>query len=183
MNSKLPIKISGYPRSGTTYLNSALHLLYDNTDDLNITRVHTALSIENNKKIFIPYRNPLDAIASWHLFPSEGDLSSDIKFYIRIHSAVLKNIDNVILMDFDYFTKDIEYIKNKVFQHFNIDTNSKITDVEIKEIMLANGRDINLPRDNAGKLEEIKKDLSNYPKFDECVMLYNQVKNAEQSIN
>ena len=166
---------SGFPRSGSTYLNQALHLLYYPNEEPNWNR-HTVVAIENSNKIIVPFRNPLDCIASWHNYPSEGILESDIKFYIRFHTAILSNLSKVVLMDFDFFTKDINYINDKVFKNFGITTSAYVTDDEIKQAMLANDKEINLPRNNQEELDLVKQALPSVAGFDQCVKLYNQLK-------
>lgn len=170
---------SGFPRSGSTYLNRALNLLYYPEQEVNWNR-HTVVAIEKTNKIIVTFRNPADAIASWHKYPSGGQLEADIKYYIRFYSAVLNNLNKVVLMDFDYFTKDIDYIKDKVFKNFGIETNRYITDTEIKEAMLANGKDINLPRDNQEELSLVRNNLISMDSYQECFSLYTELKKNHQ---
>ena len=166
---------SGFPRSGSTYLNQALNLLYYPDQEVNWNR-HTVVAIENATTIMVTFRSPEDSIASWHTYPSGSQLESDIRFYIRFYSAVLDNLNKVVLMDFDYFTKDIYYIKDKVFKNFGIDTNRYVTDAEVKEAMLANDKQINLPRNNQEELALVKEQLQNITGFDKCLELYAQLK-------
>lgn len=168
---------SGFPRSGNTYINYALNLLYYPKEEVNWNR-HTVLAIEQTNKIIVPFRNPIDAIASWHKYPSDGHLDSDISFYIRFYSAVLNNLEKVIFMDFNYFIKDLNYIKNKVFTNFGIGAVAETTDAKIKEAMLVNGKEINLPRNNQEKLEAAKIALVEIPEFQNCLDLYAQLKNC-----
>ncbi len=165
---------SGFPRSGSTYLNYAINLLYYSEQECNFNR-HTVVAIEKANRILVTFRNPSDAIASWHIYPSNGELQDDIKFYIRFYSAVLDNLHKVVLMDFDYFTKDLDYIKDKVFKNFGIEINRYVTDAQIKETMLASGKDINLPRNNKEELDLIKQQLQNTVGFDQCLNLYSQL--------
>ena len=166
---------SGFPRSGNTYLNQALNLLYYPKQEVNLNR-HTVMAIENATKIIVAFRNPVDAIASWHNYPSGGQLESDIKFYIRFYSAVLDNITKVVLMDFDYFTKDIDYIKDKVFKNYGLTASRFVTDEDVRQAMLANGKKINLPRNNKEELAQVKEELPNIEGFDKCLELYAQLK-------
>lgn len=166
---------SSFPRSGSVYLNQALNLLYYPNKTPNI-QLHTVSSITKLDKVLVPFRNPIDAIASWNIFMDEHTLEADVKFYIRFHSAVLDNLSKAVLMDFDYFTKDIEYIKDKVFKNFGIETNQYVTDSQVREAMLANGKDINLPRNNKEELALVKEQLQNTAGFDKCLELYTQLK-------
>lgn len=156
-------------------MNQALNLLYYPEQKVNITR-HTVVSIEKANQIIVPFRNPLDSIASYHIFPGAEKIEFDIKFYIRFYNAILSNLNKIILMDFDHFTKDIEYIKNKILKHFDIITSNQVTDDKIKESMLANGKEANLPRNNKAQLDSVKLQLKEMPEFNECLDLYNTIK-------
>jgi hypothetical protein len=168
--------ISGYPRSGTTYLGQVVNLLFYPEKGSIFDKSHTVKSIEKREKVIVPFRNPLDCIASWHLYPSCGKLHDDVTFYIRFHSAVLENADKVTLLDFNLFIEDIEYIENKILSDFSMQSNNKITVEQVKEEMISNGLTVNLPRNNKEELEEVKQQLINTPKFDQCVELYNNLK-------
>lgn len=166
---------SGFPRSGSTYLNQALNLLYYPEQEANWNK-HTVVAIEKANRIMVTFRNPADSIASWHRYPSGGQQEEDMKFYIRFYSAVLENINKVVLMDFDYFTKDINYISDKVFKNFGIETSRYVTDSQVKEAMLADGKNINLPRNNQEELNAAKEQLITQPLFQKCVELFNELK-------
>jgi len=166
---------SAFPRSGSTYLNQALQLLYYPTEEVNRNR-HTTIAIEKSDKIMVPFRNPKDSIASWHKYPSNGLLEADIKFYVRFYSFVLSNLDKVVLMDFDNFTQDIEYIKSQVSDSYNLTTDALVTNDKVKMAMLANGKEINLPRNNKAELDLIKASLESMPEFTECVDIYARLK-------
>lgn len=166
---------SGFPRSGSTYLNQALNLLYYPTKEANWNR-HTVVAIEKANKILVTFRNPIDAIASWHKYPSNGTLEADIQFYIRFYSSVLKKLKKVVLMDFDYFTKDIEYVKEKILTNFSLESTNDVTDDEIKKIMIDNNKRINLPQNNNEELDIVKKKLTTIEEFQRCIELFNELK-------
>ena len=162
---------SGYPRSGNTYLNQALNLIYYPEEEVYIN-FHSTKAIQRAQKIIVPFRNPTDSISSWHIWPSNEKLELDVKFYIRFYSFVLDNLNKVVLMDFDYFTKDINYINNKVLKHFDIQTKCYVTDAEVKETMLTNGKEKNLPTQNQTQLLETKSLLPKVSGFEECLLIY-----------
>jgi hypothetical protein len=166
---------SGFPRSGSTYLNQALNLLYYPEQEVNWNR-HTVISIEQADQIMATFRNPIDSIASWNKYPSNGLLEADIQYYVRFYSAVLNNLDKVVLMDFDLFTQDLEYIKSRVLDNFGISTDAAVTDAQVKEAMLLNNKEINLPRNNKEELDAVKAILSNLPEFQECLSIYATLK-------
>lgn len=166
---------SGYPRSGNTYLNYCLHLLYFPNEVVN-NNIHTVTGIEKLDKVIVPFRNPLDCISSWYTYPWESSIQEDIQYYIRFHKAVLDNLHKIVLIDFDFFTQDIDYIKDKVFKNFGIDTTNFVTDIQVKETMLANSKELNLPRNNKLELDVVKAELQQIPEFTECIDLYARLK-------
>lgn len=168
---------SGFPRSGSTYLNQALNLLYYPEEKVNPNK-HTVVAIKNANLIMVTFRNPADSIASWHVYPWQSTLEEDVNFYIRFYSAVLDNLNKIVLMDFDYFTKDLNYIKNKISTNFGIEAVAETTDAKVKEAMLVNGKEINLPRNNQEELEAVKIALVETPEFQTCLDLYAQLKNC-----
>lgn len=167
---------SGYPRSGNTYLNQALQLLYYPAQSKVNSNRHSVIAIEKHQKILVPFRNPLDAIASWHKYPQNSTLQEDVKFFIRFHKAVLDNLHKIVLMDFDYFTKDLNYIIENVRNAFEFEPIAETTDEQVKTTMLANAKEINLPRNNQEELNVVKNMLQEMPKFDECLELYATIK-------
>jgi len=166
---------SGYPRSGNTYLNQALNLLYY-PDSRAKENNHTVVAIQNADTIIVPFRNPLDSIASWHKYPSWGTLEEDVKYYTRFYTAVLNNLSKVVLMDFDKFIQDIEFIKLQVFTNYNLTTNKLVTNNDVKMAMLVNGKEKNLPRNNKEELDLVKSNLKSMPEFQECLDLYVSLK-------
>jgi hypothetical protein len=166
---------SGFPRSGNTYLNYALHLIFYPNQEVNYIS-HLVNAIKANKKIIVPFRNPVDSISSWHHLVFNNNLLSDIKYYLRFHYAVKENLNKVTLMDFDYFTKDITYIKDKVAANFSISTDKIVTVNEVKNAMLNNNKEINLPRNNKDLLNKTKDKLIQMPELQECIDLYDNLR-------
>lgn len=81
-------------------------------------------------------------------------------------------------MDFDLFTKDLQYIKTKVSDNYGLSTDSTATIEQIKESMLSDGKTINLPRNNKTELDAVKAELQGMAGFNECVELYNVLKSS-----
>lgn len=168
---------TGYPRSGNTFLTFSLKSLYFPTEKKNQS-FHTLLTLSQVDKCFVPFRNPLDSIASWKVHREGDDLIFDIKFYSRFYKGILQNLDKVILMDFDYFTKNLDYIKNKVKDNFGFDPVANPTIDDIKNLMLQESREKNLPQNNKDILDAEKSLLKEMPEFQECMDLYLDLKNA-----
>jgi hypothetical protein len=165
---------SAYPRSGQTFLNYALkHLYYEDAAN---TNYHTVKSLVGLNKPIISIRNPLDCIASWSNYPSGGSLIDDIKFYLRFHNAVLENKDKSVILEFEKFTVDSNYLISKIKDAFDIDPINSWDLNAIKSSMLENQKDINLPVSNYDNINRLKEELQLIPEFQDCIELYNTLK-------
>lgn len=169
---------SAYPRSGQTFLNYSLKYLYY-TDTVNLN-LHTVKPLVNLKRPIVSVRNPLDCISSWSNYASlanqKKDLIGDIKFYIRFHNAVLDNKDKSVILEFEKFTVDGNYLVTKIKDAFDIDP-IKVWNLDaIKNSMLENGRDLNLPVNNYDNINKLKQELESMPEFQECVELYDTLR-------
>lgn len=164
---------SGFPRSGNNFLAYTMSAIFGAEPK---RTNHTVYAIENSETVYVPFRNPIDCISSWHLFQNKESLEKDIKYYLRFHNAALNSTNNVILMDFDKFTINLEYVAKKI----NSSVPEGLSIDQIKQSMLDNGRDWNLPRDNQSELDEIKNNLLQMPEFQECLDLYQVLKTMEQ---
>lgn len=166
---------TGFPRSGNTYLNYSFKSLYYPEENPR-PNFHSVSSMEKYDHLFVPFRNPEDCIASWHRYPSNGELEEDIKYYLRFYRAVLENLHKLTLMDFNKFTSNLDYIKDKTKASLNLDPVANPTDSDIKLAMVDNEKTINLPANNKEQLDAIKASLVEMPQFQECLDLYNSLK-------
>lgn len=199
------LQTSGSPRTGNSYLNQALNLLYYPEDTVNVNR-HDIDQLSMPGITIVPFRNPLDTTASDYLYPyyaemnlgQEPTVEGVIKEYCDFYEAVLNNLDKVCLMDFDQFTTSIDYIKSKIFQKFKINSNNQVTDEDVKKALLSGehvhgyqessdsphiwrkaDRSINLPRGNKEDMDRVKAIISKHKDFDRCLDIYNRLKIAE----
>ncbi len=168
---------TGFPRSGNTYLNYSFRSLYYPEENTRLN-AHSVSYMEKHDHLFVPFRNPQDSILSWHNYPSNGQLEEDIKYYIRFYSHVMNNLNKVTLMNFDYFTKDLEYIKNKVKGSIGIESVYDVSDEEIKRCMLNDKKNKNLPLPVINDISIIKETLLNTESFKECLVIYNNLLKA-----
>lgn len=168
---------TGFPRSGNTYLNYSFKSLYYPEENAR-PNFHSVSSMEKYNHLFVPFRNPEDCIASWHRYPSNGELEEDIKYYLRFYKAALENLDKITLMDFNKFTTSLEYIKDKAKGSLNLDPVANPTDSDIKATMLDSGKTINLPVNNKAELDVIKAQIVEIPSFQECIELYDSLKSV-----
>jgi hypothetical protein len=167
--------VSAFTRSGQTFTRHALELLYG--IDLPETN-HTVRFLQENENVLVTFRNPLDAIASWHYFQVERhrgpDLLADIAFWKRYYTYVVGNPENLTLLDFDKFTVDLDYLVAKVGQ----EPVATVTIDDVKAHMATNEKDqTHLPtaeRDAA--TAAIKAELETMPEFQELLPLYEQLK-------
>jgi hypothetical protein len=173
MTPKEVLVTSGFPRSGNTYLNYALKSLYYPNNEVNLNK-HTVFAVEQSTKIMVPFRAPLDCIASWNNYPSNYGLDMDIKYYLRFYNYCINN-PKVIFMNFDYFTTDLDYIKTKVKNNFDLDPVATPTVEEVKVYMVKDEKVINLPQNNQTLLNRIKEDLEQTPGYEQCVDLYREL--------
>jgi hypothetical protein len=173
---------TGFPRSGNTYLNYSFRSLYY-PDNIPNKVFHSASTIEKFDHLFIPFRNPLDSIASWNNYPSNCEIELDIKYYIRFYSHVMNNLNKVTLMNFDYFTKDLEYIKGKVKESINIESIYSVSDEQIKAYMIEDKKNKNLPLSNPDNVSIIKETLTNTESFKECLDIYDNLLKASSQIH
>lgn len=165
---------SGFPRSGNTFLNYALKSIYFPEEKVNNVH-HTLLTIEENTKVIVPYRHPLDCIASWYLHREGDDLYQDIKYYLRFHNGVLDNLNKVILLDFNIFTNDLSYVKTVLKNEYGINPVVDCTIKDIKESMSDGHKKYNLPQGNKEKLDSVKQKLLQIKEFQNTVELYNKI--------
>lgn len=166
---------SGFPRSGNTFLNFALWQMYYPSEEFN-KNFHTVKAIKQNNKILVPIRTPFSSIASWSKFLESEELKESCKYYTRFYTEAKVMSDKVVFVDFDKMIADLDYIKLLVKQHFNIDPVAETTIDAIKELMVDNAHDWNLPQNNQAELDAIKALLLNVPEFSDCELIYGQIK-------
>ena len=160
------------------FLNHSLRWMYFPEDNRNGVD-HMTITIKGREKTLVNIRKPEECIVSWHLFKHKvrhlPDLDSDINFYIRYHSAIKENIDKCIVMEFDKFTTSHKYIEDKVYNVFNI---IKVQDYDlekIKEGIIKDEPVRHLPGDSYTNREEVKMNLINHEKYNQCLDLYNYI--------
>jgi hypothetical protein len=174
MNKDILI-VSGFPRSGNTFLNFALWQMYYPAEEFN-KNFHTVKAIKQNNKVLVPVRSPFESVASWSNFVPEEGLSESCKYYIRFHTEAKNFNDKVIFVDFNKMIDNLEYIKTLVKDNFDIDPVAETTIDALKALMVEKDRDWNLPQNNQVKLDAIKTTLLSVPEFADCEIIYNNIK-------
>lgn len=172
---------SGYPRSGNVFLNYCFKSMYY-PEEIVSEQHHITTIFKEHPHVFTPLRNPLDCMGSWNLFQQHFNfpmlLEDDIRYYIRFHNAVLDSLKSITLLDFDVFTSDLTYLSDKVRTALELEPVSNSDISTVKELMLKDRKQDNLPRNNQDALNEIKYRLQNTPNFDKCIALYEELKGA-----
>lgn len=191
--SERVVSIFGYPRSGNTFLQTALKHIYPQ-HIFNAPR-HTVWEVKQDiakgNTPIIPFRNPLDAIGSWAIYRQEGHLGGthfdwhndtiegDIKFYIRFYNDIIYLKDKFIFMDFIKFNNNLDYIKNKT-NCLNLGKDANPTIDEIKFDMTMSIKKINLPRETKPIIEAIKPQIQAHPLFADTLSLYQILQDLEK---
>lgn len=187
------LRTCGAPRNGNSYINQCLNLLYYTDEDVSLN-FHNTDEFLSRKMTICPYRNPLDACSSDYLeLPDlqisgqvvlSGTSSKDfsdtaINEYIVFYQIVLENEDKICLLDFDRFTTDIQYVKDRIYKYFNLKSNILVTDKNIKDELIKNLKFKNLPRDNKEENEKAKKEILNNKNFKKATEIYDKLKKSE----
>jgi hypothetical protein len=179
------LTISGYPRSGNTFINHAFFKMYDFAH-INFNR-HTVKSIEEREHTFVPFRHPLEAISSWHIYQQVHFLDirfieNDIKFYNRFHQEALKMKDKITFLDFDLFKNNIKYLEDKVFNLYNVSA-IPVKAYEIKDFMAHRRLMLNIPRNDGETKQEVMSFVEKQELYKISLDLYNHIKQVHDEQN
>ena len=88
---------TGFPRSGNHFLNNLLRMSFPGKIKNEVTHKIETLEIPN---CIVPVRTPYESVPSWSTFCNEKDLEGIARWYLRFNKKILKNIDNLIVIDF-----------------------------------------------------------------------------------
>lgn len=166
-----------FPRSGNTFLNYALRLMYYPEDKL-IMFYHTEKSVDKFDKFLVPLRNPLDAIASWSIYSDlyKGSTEDHINFYIRLNTKILNNKHKSVVLDFERFTQDLSYLEDTIKNNFGYSVKSKTSIEEIKSLIKDELGDNWTPRDNKTELSKAKEIIESNKLYVKALNLYDNIK-------
>jgi hypothetical protein len=178
----------GYPRSGNTFLAFAFEKFYENKIK-NSPRYHSTIDIKLNfnKNICVVIRDPIKCIASWNNFRTEQKvhlgknltLDADFNYYLRYYNFVEKNLDKVELMNFEKFSKDSNYIVNKIEKRFNIKPFITLDSESLKkELMNSGGKDF-LPKELSINRQKTEEMAFNHSLYKDAKNLYDYLINKE----
>jgi hypothetical protein len=114
--SNIIIFQSGFPRSGNSYLNNLLTVAFPGNVTL-FNHNEDRLDLVNT---VVPIRNPYECIPSLSVFSEGQDLKKIEQRYLTFHKKVLKNIDNLIIVDFqELIEKPLDIVK-KISNEFKL---------------------------------------------------------------
>jgi hypothetical protein len=172
------LTISGYPRSGNTFINHAFFKMYDFAH-INFNR-HTVKSIAERDHTFVPFRHPLEAISSWHIYQQVNFLDirfieNDIKFYNRFHKAALEMKDKITFLNFDLFKNNIKYLEDRVYNLYGV-SSIPVEANEIKDFMAHRRLALNIPRNDGETKQEVMSLIEKQELYKKSLDLYNNIK-------
>ena len=170
------IYVTGYGRSGNTFLQIALEKMYNKiiVSDHN----HTSLYFVNRLgfQIVMPIRNPLDAVASFYTFQTynkiETTLDKCLNHYIEYFTQVNKHKNKLCLLDFDKMTKNIEYVKNEIKRKYSLESNNNIDLKQIEREMIAYYPMFFYKRTKAKTTEQTKQEILTSRNYVEAVNIW-----------
>lgn len=180
------IIIGGFPRSGNTFLRHNINTLCPEYDIK--SHDHSVENIENSKdNIFLmPVRAPEESIAShlalnadYHKYDEDfinEELHKMFDWNISYFKKTIENKNNIIFLDFYKFKDDMDYIKNILSNNsIKIAKNHKTIN-QIKEKMSVGRYRYFMPRNNQDMLSFFKDKALNFEKYNESLLLYNEIK-------
>lgn len=175
--NKDKLKVLGFPRSGNTFLNYSLHKMYYPDEEVNLVD-HNFLKLYHIDLCIVPIRNPIDSIASSNGFRKNFPNYTPMEYinnYLRFHRFLLNRKDRIRVFEFNNFTKDLQYIKNGVFDIFGITTNIETSIEDIKNSMISEEKIDYLPRNNKLELETLKDEIRSIEKINDCMDAYEKL--------
>ena len=217
-NNDIKFFIDGFPRSATHFL---VFIMTQAFPDVFVEKYkkpdHQALSLYNFKEKYdiavISVRNPLESIPSYiklNNLVSEADLDrfdENIVLQLIMHNklytnAIIKNIKNLNVFEFNYLINKGNEIPNLIKNKYNLKTNLKEVDLDLcKKYMKENDYlgvvkcltpdGLHLAKENAKliKIPVLPNNITSHSTFleniqnnkklnkhiEECFMLYNEV--------
>lgn len=188
------INLFGYPRSGTTFLKSALDEIFPDYE-FSLCR-HTVWELKDDISKgnipIVPFRYPLDSIGSWSIYRQENilnathfnwhndNLEGDIKFYLRINTEILKLKDSIVLMPFEKFADNIEFITQRISVKLGLVPNGDPDLERIKANMRSGIARLNLPRETKEIIETVKPQILQHPLYADTLSLYQRLFEASE---
>ena len=112
------------PRSGSTLVFNLMREIFNNKK---IFKVHTFRNMCYELPVVATYRHPLDSIASsiirYDKEPTDEEIQRQIKIFNSqgLHNLIqASQMDNVLLLKYERFVKDFEYIFDQFEKFFKI---------------------------------------------------------------
>jgi len=173
------IYVTGYGRSGNTFLQLALEKMYNQVivSDHN----HNSLYFVNRlgSQIVMPIRNPLDSVASFYTFQTYNKINTTLdkclNHYIEYFTQVNKHKDKLCLLDFEEMTKNLEYVKNKIKNKYSLESNKNIDLKQIETDMASNYPMFFYNRSKAKPTERTKQEILTLSNYLEALDVWNNL--------
>lgn len=183
--SKKTILVDGFPRSGNVYLSYVLAHAFPETDQFTgYGFFHNIDSITVSKDmtdcIFVAVRNPIDSIKSLININNVDNPSEDLLFRLSIQNLewmkkIQSNKDNVCIVDFDKLVNNLDSVVSNAAKNIQ-QLPVPITEENIKEIMLKDNLQYNLPNETSSKEVAITNNLT-LSVIEEATGIYNSLVN------
>jgi hypothetical protein len=193
MENQTNLVIAGFFRTGNTFLETCIESMYKDVKCISLHEhsvIYLSKQVEQKNNIIVPIRNPIDTVASFYEFKkflnrkdAGVDIDLDIKFYTRYMNYVYENFDNILCLDFDIFTKNLDYISNLISKKFKIEkTNNADLDL-INEYMERNKKMFFNKRNEYLPDLKIKEDALNLNEAQEAIEIYSKIKEKMEKNN
>jgi len=129
------------PRSGSTLVYNLLREIFPKKK---IFKVHTLRNMCFELNVVATYRHPLDCIASSIIRYDKQPTEEEIQRQIKIFNQPLRNLltakkmDNILMLKYERFLNDFEYIFKNFEQFFNINISAPQREKLIAEYKIEN---------------------------------------------
>ena len=174
------IYVTGYGRSGNTFLQIALQKMYSKVivSDHNHNSLYFVNRLGSN--VVIPIRNPLDSVASYYSFLTYNKVTTTIdkclENYIDYFSKIQHHKDKLCLLDFNKMTTDLTYIENQIENKYGCAVDKKIDIKEVEQEMTKNHSMFFYTRSEAKASQKIKQQVLDSNYYNQALTLWGQNK-------
>ena len=133
------IAVVGFPRVGNTFAGRVLKLAFENRNCKLVNHYHSAAQAIYSSKKNIPTilitRNPRDVILSLKIYYqgiNNISINSHIFRFLIYHLRILLSNTDMLIIDFDEFTKNPNILIKKINSKYHLKLNENIEDLENK---------------------------------------------------
>ena len=164
------LTVSGYPRTGTTYLQECLKIAF--TDIEIVNGFHKIKLLTNPELKITTLRNPLDSVSSWIVFcyPTSIVIDDAVEWYCSFVSTAIEHIDSTAIFEFDSLIANPNQQMQSLGRRIGIDP-LPIMETQISKIMQDNYAR-SFPNINTQKKQDYYERVINSSCYSEARNLY-----------